>query len=618
MWWLKNDEDNLLLSMWKKRVRRHPAKTFIISRFDKNGRKTPNRIHKVSWKNADKTIKSFAKGLCNLGLRELDSVAIFSPNNPRWIFSCLSVLLCRCVCVPIYPTSKEDDVWWILSDSEAKFVICGNMEHAEKVLSVKKKLKNLSKIIVMEPLINNSNDFIMGFNDIVELGERGNVTDLAIEERLNRIKEEDLALIIYTSGTTGRPKGVELIYKNFIAQRPLEKEFNFSNDEVFFSHLPFCHVFGFSVDLLLGINIGATLFVIDNLETKELRENLKECRPTFMASVPRLWEKIYITIQQRITSQNFLKKFIASWALEVGQEVFINKQEGKWLSPLLWGQNLFSTKFMNKIKSQVGLDRLKYSATGGGPIDAKLINFFGGIGIKLYQGFGLTETAPIIIASSPKNNKVGAVGKPLPNVELKIADDGELLVRAPQVMKGYHNNPQATSEAIDKNGWFSTGDIADIDEEGFVTITDRKKEIIITSGGKNIAPQPIENEFNIDPYIEMASLIGDRRKFLSALIVPEFEMIRNWLKDKTGEAIEDNETLLKHPRVIELINNRIENVNKKLAKYEQIKKFVVVSNPFSVETGELTPSMKRKRRVIHEKYKDKIEEMYKESQEQTP
>ncbi len=329
-----------------------------------------------------------------------------------------------------------------------------------------------------------------------------------------------------------------------------------------------------------------------------------------MASVPRLWEKFYITIGQTINTQSPLKKKMVSWALNVGTRAFKLRVEGKPVPFLLEFQANIAANILNKVKAKVGLERLKYSATGGGPINAKLIDFFGGMGINLYQGFGLTETAPIVIANTPAHNKVGTVGRPLSNVEVKIADDGELLIKAPQVMRRYHNNPEASKEVLLEGGWFATGDIGEIDPDGFVKITDRKKELIITSGGKNIAPQPIENEFNTDPYIEMACVIGDNRKFISALIVPEFENVKTWLAEEHGETIDDNQKIISHPKVKELIETRVMLANETLAKYEKIKKYVIMPSSFTEETGELTPSQKKKRRIINEKYKNEIEGMY--------
>jgi long-chain acyl-CoA synthetase len=603
-------ESKTMTGPWFKHVEAHPDKTYIISRFTEKGVKTPDNLHEISYVEANRTILDFAKGLWEMGFKEYEKLAVFAPNRPRWLFACQAAIASRGVHVPIYPTSKQDDVWWILSDSEVKFVVCGSMEHAEKALKAKPELDILEKIILMDPLPKDHDDFIISFDEVVEMGKNSSISDDDINKRAEETEEEDMAATIYTSGTTGRPKGVELTHKNLVAQRLLENDFDFEENEVFLAHLPMCHSFGFSSDFLSANNIGATLFVADSLETMEMRKNLADCRPTFMASVPRLWEKFYITIGQTIDTQSPLKKKMISWSIGVGTQAFKLRSEGKPVPGLLQFQANIAAKLLNKVLSKVGLDRLKYSATGGGPINAKLIDFFGGMGINLYQGFGLTETAPIIIANTPKNNRVGTVGKPLSNVEVKIADDGEILIKAPQVMRGYHNNPEASKEVLLEGGWFATGDIGEIDPDGFVKITDRKKELIITSGGKNIAPQPIENEFNTDAYIETAVAIGDNRKFISALVVPEFENVKNWLSEQHGETIDDNQKLIDHPKVKELLEERVAIANENLAKYEKIKKFVVIPNSFTEETGELTPSQKKKRRVINEKYNDQIEGMY--------
>ncbi len=602
--------EKVLPGTFYNRARKHPEKVYLISRFDETGKKTPDVLHNVTWAQTERIVRDFIKGLKVMGFKDLDRLAVFGPNRPRWIYSCFSAIGLRGTHVPIYPTSKEDDVWWILQDSGAKFVVCGSMEHVEKALAVKDRVETLEGIILMDPPPGDQDDRVIGFDQVLQKGRDSGISDDDLDKAIETIGEEDLAAIIYTSGTTGRPKGVMLTHKNFIAQRRLEHNFDFTDEEVFLAHLPMCHSFGFSSDLLNGTNIGATLFVADSLETMEMRKNLADSRPTFMASVPRLWEKFYIQIGQTIKEQSPFKQKLVGWAIEVGQEAYKTKTDGKPLSPVLQLKAKFASRIFGKIKARVGLDRLKYSATGGGPINAKLIYFFGGMGIELFQGFGLTETAPIIYANHPKANKIGTVGKPLDNMEGKIAEDGEILVRGPQIMTGYYNNPEATREVLDAEGWFYTGDIGEIDSEGFLRITDRKKELIITSGGKNIAPQPIENEFNTDPYIEMICAIGDGRKFISALVVPEFDNVKAWLKEKTGETIDDNQKLIENEQVKELIQERIGEANKRLAKYEQIKKYVILSQPFAEESGELTPSQKKKRRVIHQKYESEIEGMY--------
>jgi long-chain acyl-CoA synthetase len=400
-----------------------------------------------------------------------------------------------------------------------------------------------------------------------------------------------------------------LTHKNFVSQRLIEKEFDYTDQEVFLAHLPMCHSFGFSSDLLNCGNIGGTMFVADSVETDEMRKNLKDCRPTVMSSVPRLWEKLYIQIGQTVATKPPRVQQLVGWAFKVGGEANKLRSEKKPVPLTLGLQDKIASRIFGKVKKEIGLDRLKYCYTGGGPIDSKLLNFFGGMGIALFQGFGLTETAPIINATTPRHNKIGTVGKPLPNVEEKIAPDGEILVRGPQVMKGYYNNLEATAEVMTPDGFFCTGDIGFLDEEGYLKITDRKKELLKTSGGKYVAPQPIENEFNTDPYVEMVSVVGDGRKYVCALVVPEFDNCKKWLADQ-GINVAGNQECAEHPKVQALMQERVNLVNQRLARYEQIKKFAVLGEPFSELTGELTPSLKKKRRVIETRYKNLIDAMY--------
>ena len=592
-------------------ARLYQDKVYMISRFNDQGVKTPNELHAITWGQSDRLIKDFGKGLATMGFKAYDRLAVFGPNRPRWIVACMSAIMAGGVHVPIYPNSKEEDVWWILTDSGAKFVVCGSMKHAEKALAVKDRVETLQKIILMDKPPAGHDPLIVGFEEVLELGRQNPTPDEELERIANNIDENDIATIIYTSGTTGRPKGVMLTHKNFISQRVMETEFAFIKDDVWLSHLPLCHSFGFTCDLLNCGNIGGTLFVADSIETADMRLNLKDCRPTVMASVPRLWEKLYIQIHQTVATKPPRMQKIAHWAFQVGQESYKLRMEKKPVPLGLALQAKIADRLVfAKVKKEAGLDRLKYSFTGGGPINPELIYFFGGMGIPLFQGYGLSETSPIINASTPRDNKVGTVGRPIKGCEEKIAEDGEILVKGPMVMKGYYNNPEATAEVFGADGYFRTGDIGHFDAEGFLVITDRKKELLKTSGGKYVAPQPIENEFNTDPYIEMVSVVGDNRKFISALVVPEFANVRQWLADQGETVPESNQALIDHPQVKKLMEERVAQVNQRLARYEQIKKFVVLPEPLSEQTGELTPTLKKKRRIIEKKFKDQIDRMY--------
>ncbi len=586
---------------------KYADKVYLTSRYDQQGRRT-EQLHPYTWGQADRIIRDLCAAMLALGFKELDRAAVFSPNQPRWIFASHAAICCRGAMVPIYPTSKVEDVWWILHDSGSRFCFCGK-DQLPKVLEVKDKVKTLEKIILFEPMDKPSDPRVMSFEEFIELGKQNRQLESEVEKLVDKTVPEDVVALIYTSGTTGRPKGVMLTHSNVVSQRSVIGEFGFTPDDIFMAHLPMCHSYGFSADLLGAGYVPAVLAVLDSLSSDEIKWGLQNIRPTVMNSVPRLWEKLYIQINATLRERPpFLQKLF-SWGIKVGKEIYILNNEKKSVPFTLTLQAKLTQPLFSLVRKKAGLDRLRLCSTGGGPINPDLIVFFGAMGIKLFQGFGLTETSPIINANTPQNNKLGTCGKPLPGVIEKIAEDGEILVKGPQVMKGYWNNVQANKEVFTQDGFFLTGDIGFIDEEGFLTITDRKKELFKTSGGKYVAPQPIEYEFNTDPFMEQVTLIGDAKKFCSALIVPEFNALCNFAKEK-GISYKDNCELVKHPEVVALMQSRVDLVNQRLARYEQIKKFAILDRSFSEEGGELTPSQKKKRRVIEKKYKNLIDQMY--------
>ncbi len=455
----------------------------------------------------------------------------------------------------------------------------------------------------------NFHDIVMGFDELLDLGMKNRDKKPEVDKLIDAVDPEDMVALIYTSGTTGRPKGVMLSNRNIASQRVIISEMGFRQDDVWMSHLPMCHSYGLSADIMGASYVPGVLAILDSLDADEIRWGLQTFKPTVMNSVPRLWEKIYIQINTLLRERPaFIQKLFAK-GIKVGSEVYWLKNEKKDVPASLRFKHGLSQPLFKIVKKKAGLTRLRFCSTGGGPINKNLIVFFGAMGVMLYQGYGLTETSPIINANTLKCNKVGTVGKPLSGVVEKIAEDGEILVKGPEVMKGYWNNEEANKESFTEDGFFKTGDIGIIDDEGYLTITDRKKELFKTSAGKYVAPQPIENEFNVDPYIEQVAAVGDNRKFISALIVPEFEALSAWAKDQ-GIAFSSNSELVEHPKVKELIQERVNLANKNLAKYEQIKKYTIIDQPFTEEGGELTPSQKRKRRIIEKKYKDQIDSMY--------
>jgi len=605
---LKSFNDDTIVGTSSKNAYLYPDKPYLMSRYDKQGRRT-GAVHSYTWKEANEIIWDLSCALYTLGFREFDRSAIFAPNRPRWVFAVMASLFLRGAIVPIYPTSKPEDVWWILHDSGARVCFCGSKEHLDRVLEVKDRLKSLEKIIVMDPLDHRPDDMVMGFDELLELGQKNRDKRAVIETMQQELDEDDLVTLIYTSGTTGKPKGVMLSNRNIVSQRTVIAEMGFRQDDIWMGHLPLCHSYGFSADLMGASYVPGVLAMLDSLETEEIRWGLQTYKPTVMNSVPRLWEKIYIQINALLAQRpRFIQNYF-KWGSNVGREVYWLKNQHKKIPASLKFKHALSKPLFAVIKKKAGLTRLRFCSTGGAAINPQLIVFFGSIGVMLYQGYGLTETSPIINANTIRDNKVGTVGKPLQGVIEKIDEDGEILVKGPQVMKGYWNNPAANKESFTADGYFKTGDVGFIDEEGYLTITDRKKELLKTSGGKYVAPQPIENAFNTDPFIEQLVVVGENRKYISALVVPNFEALGEWAKQKNLE-YRDHRELVNHPEVLKLTWERIEKINQGLARYEQIKKFALTDRPFSEESGELTPSLKLKRRVIEEKFKHLIDAMY--------
>ena len=601
-------EESTIVATSRNRAVQYRDKVYLRSRFDRTGHKT-EQIHTMTWGEVDEKIRSLCRALDAFGIEAFDRIAVFGPNTPRWIMATFAGMFLRGTSVPIYPSSKEEDVWWILQDSGARAVFCHGEEQLNKVLEVRDKLEDLEWVFVMDPTVKSDADRVLSFDDLLDEGRSEPDKEDKIRARLREVEAGDLAAIIYTSGTTGRPKGVMLTHKNFVSQRSVSSSFDYSPEDIWFGHLPMCHVFGFSSDLLNSGFQGGELFVADTVEIEELRKNMAECRPTVMSSVPRLWEKLYIQINGLVAQRPPAVQRLFQWALAVGKECFLKELERQTIPMGLRIKFKIADRIFSKVRRQAGLDRLRICHTGGGPINPDQIVFFGSMGIRLYQGFGLTETSPVTHTCTPKEHKLGWVGKPIPQTEHRIDTDGELLIRGPQVMKGYYNNEEATRDAFTEDGFFRTGDIGEIDSEGYLRITDRKKEMIITSGGKNIPPQPIENSFNTDPYIEQVCVQGDNRKYLAALVVPNFLSLEAWAKEQ-GISWKDREELVGNDRVRALMEERIAKVNGSLARYETIKRFAIVPEEFSEEGGELTPTLKKKRRVIGEKYKNLIEGLY--------
>jgi long-chain acyl-CoA synthetase len=430
-----------------------------------------------------------------------------------------------------------------------------------------------------------------------------------VKRRAAEVAPENLATLIYTSGTTGDPKGVMLTHDNIVSNvhGALAAFGDFGPRDVALSFLPLCHIFERMGGHYLMLQQGVTIAYAESVE--KVPANMVEVRPTLMLSVPRLYEKMYARVREKVAADSALKQRIFRWALGVGRQVFHGRVEHRNPGLGLRARHALADRLVfAKIRERTG-GRLRLFVSGGAPLAREIGEFFGAVGLIILEGYGLTETSPVIAVNRPDRMKPGSVGPPLQNVEVNIAEDGEILTRGPHVMQGYYHKPEATAEAIDRDRWFHTGDVGIIDAEGFLVITDRKKDIIVTSGGKKIAPQPIENVLKTNPLIGEIVMIGNKRNFPSALIVPNFDNLQKWARAH-GVTAASAEDLVRDPRVVALYDQTIKDLTKDLAQFERIKKVALLPREFTLEAGELTPTLKVKRRVVEQKYKDVIDQLY--------
>ncbi len=575
----------------------------VSHKFKKQG-----QWHELTFKETVDWAENISAGLASLGVKKGDRVALISANRVEWAITDFATMALGALLVPIYPSLLSEQVAYILNDSEAKVVIAADIIQIEKVEEVKDQLKYAQNFFVFDP----PEAMHEPWQSYAQLAEKGESflkehPDY-VQNEIKKVKPEDWATIIYTSGTTGEPKGAVLTHSNFLSN--VEGSISVLDiypEDVFLSFLPLSHVLERMAGHFISMYLGATVAYAESIDT--VAENMGEIKPTIMISVPRLYEKIYARVLESVEMGPSSKRKIFYWAMKIGKD-YVNRIMNKQSIPatLSLKYKIANKLVFSKLKERVG-GRIRFFVSGGAPLSAEIAEFFTAAGLIILEGYGLTETSPVITVNLLDNFKFGTVGLPLPNVEVKIAEDGEILTRGPHVMVGYYKKEADTKEAIDGEGWFHTGDIGIIDNDGFLKITDRKKNIIVTSGGKNIAPAPIENALTMTQYIEQAVVIGDKRKFCTAVIVPSLDAVKNWAKEQ-GKEIETYDDMLKLDGLRELLRNEIEKVNETLARYETIKNFIIAREPFSIESGELTPSLKTKRRVIEEKYKEEIEKMY--------
>lgn len=563
----------------------------------------------LTWAEVKEQVEKLTDVLCRIGVVAGDSVCILAKTRYEWTLADLAVLSCGGATVPIYESNTAEQAAFVISDAAAKVIFVENQVQLQKIKTVWSQLPNLQAVIIFD-----SQDKLLEKNRVLSWRECLLTADAVQGKKiylksLNEIQPTQIASIVYTSGTTGNPKGAVLTHDNFLAAIEAgSATFPFRDDMIGLIFLPLAHILG-RITQFYQIANGFVHTYAESIE--KLVDNIATVRPHFMVSVPRIFEKIHERTLYSLQSMSSVRKTLFNWAMAVGERFASYRMQGKTAPLFLRLQNAVADRLVfQKLKQKLGA-RLEFCISGGAPLSPEVGRFFAAAGIVVVEGYGLTETTAANAVNRLNATKIGTVGKPLPGVQIKLADDGEILICGRVVFSGYRNNLTATSEAIDTAGWFHSGDVGEIDTDGFLKITDRKKEIIVTAGGKKISPQNIENLLKADPYISQVIVHGDRRKFISALVTLNKDMIENFAKQHTLN-FTNFADLVQNPKVYALIKDTIERKNAGLAQFESIKKFAILPNDFTIESGELTPSLKLKRKVITQKYQSVFDNFYQE------
>ncbi len=658
-----------LCGMFHKQANRYKNLEMLRGKYDKEGR-PQNAWASQSWKDVQDEVVDLGRGLVALGLKPGDRVAVFSENRPRWVIADQAIQACGAVGVPLYSTLTLEELSYMLGDSGARMAIVSTQQKLEMALKAKSHGVPLEAVITMGPIEGQKPECVYTFAEIIGIG-KSQASFNHLEDRMSRVTPDDIASIVYTSGTSGRQKGAVLTQKNLVSNifqntnstifKRLKK---LEPHLTHLCHLPLCHAYGRTCDYHVGVlHLGNVLVFAESFE--KIQENLLETRPNVVITIPRFFEKYHHSVLSVLSRQNNRTQAFFSWAMRVGKrytEAMAHARRMPGRDILQFA--LANALVFNKVRKLSGMDRLVFASSGGGKLSEEVCAFIRALGIQLSEGYGLTETSPTINLNEPEFKgihsesvgwftskmidwtidlvvtnlaqgkspyanplralkmdiayrgvahrleiKPGTVGRPVIWTEERIAEDGEVLVKGPQVFQGYWKMPEETKEAFTDDGFFKTGDIGSFDEDGFLRITDRKKEILITSGGKNIPPHPIELALMARPYIEQACLIGDARKYITALICPDIQETKRLAK-KLGILAASDQELLEISQIRQIIQKQVDEVNATLPRYAQIKYFMLLDEPFSLETGELTPTFKFKRRVIEDRRKELIEKMY--------
>lgn len=551
----------------------------------------------ISSQELSRSVTSTARTLRQWGITKGDRLAILSENRPEWTITDFACLQLGAVVVPIYSTLTAQQVAYLLTDSGSRVVVVSTEQQLDKVLSIKNQTP-VEHVVVMDPL---ETPQAVPMQQLMHGGPTER--DLALDACARAVTSDDLASIIYTSGTTGIPKGVKLTHGNLTSnmQHSLDG-FDVGPGQISISFLPLSHVTARHADFAL-LYRGVTLAYCPYIE--KVPQVLLEVRPHLLVAVPRVYEKLHTQVEQN--AKGFPKQAIYRWALSVGRAHKREILAGKTPTSLSW--RLAHKLVFSKVRARLG-GNVEIFVSGGAPLGTELAEWFAAIGIRIHEGYGLTETSPVIALNSPRAHKLGTVGRPLENVEVKIAEDSEILVRGPSVFRGYWNQPGETSSAF-VDGWFKTGDIGKLDEDGYLSVTDRKKDLLKTSGGKFVAPQPIENSLKLHALIGAAVVLGDRRRYPSVIISPQFQLLEDWAR-ANHISCKSREDLVLNPKVKALYEDIVGRVNRNLGRHEMLKKILLVPHEFNASDGTLTPSMKIRRKVIEERYSRQIAELYEE------
>jgi long-chain acyl-CoA synthetase len=560
----------------------------------------------IGYREMAEQVQDLSIGLLELGVRPGDRVAILSENRPEWAIADYACLAARCTDVPIYPTLPPRQAQYVLRDSGAVAILVSSAAQLGKVLEIRGQLPALAHVIVLDE--NATASGVLRFDEVLSLGRAGRAKYPDWRRAALGANPDDLATLIYTSGTTGDPKGVMLSHGNIASNVTTSVDlFRFTAEDECLSFLPLSHIFERMFGHYCMFHAGVVINYAESVDT--VPANMLEIRPHLMASVPRLYEKIYGRVLDNVRSASKLNKRIFAWSRDVGERWAEATIERRPVSPLLKLQRAVADRLVfAKLRARTG-GRIRFFISGGAPLSPEIARFFYAAGLPILEGYGLTETSPVMAVNTFQHHRLGTVGRAIPDVEIRIAPDGEIVTRGPNVMCGYFNKPEATAEAIDVGGWFHTGDIGVVDADGFLSITDRKKDLIVTAGGKNIAPQPIELLAKSSKFVASAVMVGDRRPFPIMLVVPNPTQVKGWAEHK-GLPDGDLEQLLAHPDVRQKIEREVRMTLRDLAQYEMPKKLLILARDFTVEAGELTPTLKVRRRIVEERHRTAIETLY--------